>query len=207
MVTIKSDYKRLIRDLKRVEGGMQQTTAAMLNIISTGAASAQARNIRTKMIVRGAYTERSLVHYKASASKPIDRQNAIVGTKSPYLPVQDSGGKVKAKKKYIAVPTNKVRGKDRKKRIPARYRIDQPGSKVFMLKPARPTKTLKRAALFIRRGKKIEKIRDIGARDYTLKARRWHRDAVEKFGSAAMRKAVFYREGRKMLERIAAGGK
>jgi len=200
MITVKSDYKTLLRDLKRVEGGMQQATAAMLNVISTGAASRQKGNIQRTMIVRGPYTLKSLVHYRASATKPIAKQNAIVGTKSPYLPVHDKGGKVKARKRVIAVPTNKVRGADRKRRVPARYRLDKMAG-AFILRPNGGR--LQRPAMFIRRGKKLEKVRDLGASSYTLKAKEWHTEAVERFGSKSMREAVFRREGKRILGKAA----
>lgn len=201
MVTIKTNEREVRKALSRIPGAMQEATAAMLNVISTGAASRQKGNVQREMIVRGPYTLKSLVHYKASASKPIDRQNAIVGTKSPYLPVHDKGGKVKAQKKRIAVPTNKVRGKDRKKRVAARYRLDKMAG-AFILRPNGGR--LKRSAMFIREGKrgKLVKVRDLGAAAYTLKANQWHTEAIEKFGRKEMRRAVFVRESKRILGRV-----
>lgn len=210
---ITSNAKEYLRDLAKVERGLERAAAGTLNAVSGAAATRQAGNIRRTMIVRGPYTEKSLVHYKASASKPIAKQNAIVGTKSPYLPIQDKGGKVKARKRVIAVPTNRVRGKDRRKKVPSRYRLDKM-EKAFVLRPSRlgaprvrhgatvPYK-LKRPALFIRRGKKLEKVRDMGARDYRLKARLWHTEAVKKFGTYPMMAAAYRREAKRILGRAA----
>lgn len=205
MIRITNNSREYLADLKKIENGIERAAAGALNAVSGAAASGQAANVRRTMIVRGKYTERSLVHYKASASKPLAKQNAIVGTKSPYLPVQDSGGTVKARKRMIAVPTNVVRGKDRKKRVPSRYRIDKMAG-AFVLRPSSKGGRLKRPGLFIRQGKKgkLVKVRDLGSSSYTLKARNWHTEAIKKFGTYPMMSAAFRREAKRILGHAAS---
>jgi hypothetical protein len=202
MFRVTNNSREYLRELAKVEKGLQRAAAGALNAVSGAAASRQAANVRRTMIVRGQYTEKSLVHYKAGESKPLAKQNAIVGTKSPYLPVHDKGGRIKARKRVIAVPTNRVRGKDRRKKVPSRYRIDKMAG-AFVLRPNGGR--LKRPALFIRQGKKgkLVKVRDLGASNYTLKARLWHTEAVKKYGTYPMMAAAYRREAKRILGKAA----
>jgi len=142
MFTMTSDALAYARALEKMEKtALPKVTARTLNAISGGAMIQQGVNLRSSMIIRSKYTEKSLRHYKASETKPVARQNAVVGSVSPYLPIQNDGGKIRAKNKKIAIPTNKIRGADRKKKIPARYRISsmQPigKTKFFVLYPTK----------------------------------------------------------------------
>ncbi len=196
MIKITSNSREYLAALNRIEGAMQKVTAETLTETAQAVTKRAERNIRGKLIVRTPYTLKSLVTYKASASKPIDRQNSVSGTKSEYLPVQDTGGVIKAKKKVIAVPTNTVRGKDRKKRIAKKYKLGA-DNKAFVLKPG---KTLQRTALFVRQGKRIIKIRDLQESKYTLKPVHWHTDAVKEYGNYAFMSKAFARQAARYLK-------
>lgn len=127
MIRVTSNSKEYLKALAKTVDGLQQVTAATLTDTAEAVTLRSALNVRGKMIVRTDYTTRSLVTYKASAAKPIKKQNSVSGTKSEYLPIQDEGGTIRARKKTIAIPTNRVRGKDRKKKVPAKYRMDRSG--------------------------------------------------------------------------------
>lgn len=211
MFRITSNSAQYLAQLEAIPKAMQAVTAATLTDVAQSVTKRSERNIRKSMIVRTDYTTKSLVTWKASASKPIARQNAISGTRSEYLPIQESGGKVKARRKVIAVPTNTVRGKDRRKRVPGKYKIDTMGDKAFVLRPSRSGSprtrhgktvpyVLKRPALFLRTGKRtLKKVRDLGAKDYRLKAKRWHSEAVKTYGNWAYMSKVFARKARQYL--------
>jgi hypothetical protein len=114
---------------------MQAVTAQTLTDTAHAVTVRSERNIKKDMIVRTPYTTRSLKTFKASASRPIDRQDAVSGTVSDYLPIHDEGGTTRARKKRIPVPTNKVRGLDRKKRVPSSKTLQALGSRAFALFP------------------------------------------------------------------------
>jgi hypothetical protein len=199
MMKIATNCPEVVAALKKDAKAMQTVTAATLTDVAKAVTVRSERNIRHDMIVRTPYTTRSLKTYKASPSRPIARQDSVSGTASDYLPIQDTGGKVKARRKVIAVPTNAVRGADRKKKVPSKYRINNM-PKAFVLHPSSPSKILRRPALFLRRGKRLIKVRDLGARDYQLKATRWHSEAVGKYGNYAYMGQVFAHNGRRYLK-------
>lgn len=200
MFSITSNSKEFMRDLHRIPKAMQEVTAATLTQTAQAVTKRSERNLGRTMIVRTSFTPRSLKTYKASPGRPIDRQDSVAGTISDYLPIQDQGGKIKARRRVLAVPTNRVRGSDRKRRVTQKYRLDSM-PRAFVLRPSSPTKILKRPALFIRTGKKgkLEKVRDLGARDYTLKARLWHTEAVNKYGNWEYMAQVFRREAMRRI--------
>lgn len=208
-----TDTRAWSRELDKIENGIQRATAGTLNRVSAKAHERQTVNVGKDMIVRTPYTIKSLKRYPASESKPIQRQNAIVGTVSPYLPIQDKGGTIKARRKAIAVPTNSVRGKDRRKRVAPRYRIDQMGDKAFILRPntsgaqrmrkGRPVPyRLARPALFLRTSKhKLVKVRDLSQGAYRIKGRKWHSDAVKSVGTYAEFRKAYIEESRDLVRR------
>lgn len=212
MYKITSNSAQYLKALLAVPKAMQKVTAATLTDTAKAVEVRSLRNLKKTMIVRTAYTTKSLKTWKASENKPIARQNAVTGTISDYLPVQDKGGRIKARKKVIAVPTNTVRGKDRRKRVPGKYKIDEMGARAFVLRPSRSgaprirhgkpvPHVLTRPALFIRVGKrgKLVKARDLGGKGYKLKARNWHTEAVKKYGNYAYMSQVFARNARRLL--------
>jgi len=127
-IQVTNNAPELVRELHKVEGAFQKVVAATLTETAKAVTTRSERNLKRTMIIRTTYTPKSLKTYPASATKPLARQNAVSGTISPYLPIQDEGGKISAKKKRIAVPTNRVRGKDRKKKIPGKYRLNNAGA-------------------------------------------------------------------------------
>lgn len=210
MFRITSNSKQFLRDLSKRDGGMQKVTAATLTDTAQAVTKRSERNLKRDMIIRSpGYTLGSLKTYKASPSRPIARQDSVAGTISPYLPIHDEGGKIRARRKVIAVPTNRVRGADRKKKIPKRY--IGPIASAFILRPTKHPDTprirggravpyrLKRAMVFIRQGRRIFPIYDIEKDSYQLKATHWHTEAVGKYGNWDYMAQVFRRQARKLL--------
>lgn len=230
MFSITSNSKEFMRDLHRIPKAMQQVTAATLTQTAQAVTKRSERNLGRTMIVRTPFTTRSLRTYKASPGRPIDRQDSVSGTISDYLPVQDEGGKIKAKGRKIPIPTNRLRGADRKKKVSPKYRMNRSGdiqftrpykkgAKFFALYPTtadmddeknwgerrgkkktkykvNPDKIfgrkrgdrtvgyrLSRPAIFTREGKRLLKVRDIGEATVKVRARKWHREAVETYGN------------------------
>lgn len=195
MVLITSNSRQYLAALGKIPEAMQKVTAATLTETAEKVTEQSQRNVAKKMIVRTPYTTKSIVTYKASATRPIARQDAISGTKSDYLPIQDAGGIIRAKNKRIGVPTNAIRGSARKKKIPARYRAGQT-PKAFTMRGDDG-----HLGLYVRKNKKsMVKIRDLEKAIYTLKATNWHKDAVNKYGNYQYMAKVFERQARKYLK-------
>lgn len=202
LTTDAAAYEKALAKLSK--DALPKVTARTLNAVSTAAAAQQKKNIHAKMIVRAKYTDNSLKHYKASEAKPIARQNAVVGSTSSYLPIHDSGGTIRAKKQRIAIPTNKLRGVNRRKKISPSMRIgEQAKRKFFVLGPASPVRVVKRPGLYYRKSKtKIVRVRDLSMKSFRLRGNRWHSDAVAKYAKAGIISAVFIREAKKELAKV-----
>lgn len=191
------------RKLKRMsKEAFPKAVAATLTTLGRAAHNRSIRNIKQKMIVRNQYTERSMKFYKASPLKSFDRMNAVTGSISPYLPIQDTGGTVRGKGGRVPIPSNALRGPDRRKVIPARFRMRRlgrlgaPGSKFFV------TGGSGREAIYYRKNKTTAvRLRTL-KRSYRVPARRWHTDAVRAFSSRSLFEAAFNREARKALGTI-----
>ncbi len=164
------------------------------------------RNIKSDLILRNQYTERSMILWKSKykPGRSIDRISATTGSKSPYLPLQETGGVVRAKKSKIPVPTLAGRRGKWRKPIPPSLRMNRmgaigtEGSKFFFMKSPGGKK-----GIFYRKSKKkIVKVRDISRRSYRIKATRWHSEAVKKFGNKRIMGQLFVQEAKRQLAKV-----
>src|SRR5574344_1563833 len=110
-ITAQMDTKQVEMLLKMLsKGALDKASARTLNRIAKRVDNAQRENVQKDFINRNQYTANSLRMYSASESRPMDKQDAVVGSVSPYLPVQESGGTVRAQKQKIPIPTLASRG-------------------------------------------------------------------------------------------------
>jgi hypothetical protein len=188
--------------------GFPQVIANTLTQAARIADKAQRENLRKDFTLRNQYTEGSLFMWPASPTHAISRMNAVVGTKSPYLPIQETGGTERAKGKSLAMPTVAGRGGDVKKAIPTPLTLRAMGQiggtsqkftkkgnarrgKGFFILPAGPA--LKHPAIFLRQGNQLLKLRLLGKKTQQVRARHWHTDAVKK---------ITYRELNEIFTRV-----
>jgi len=225
MFKITSNSKEFMRELYKREGALQKVTAATLTDTAQAVTTRSERNLLRSMIVRTPYTLKSLKTYKASPKRPIEKQDAISGTVSPYLPIQDEGGKIRARRKMIAVPTNVLRGKDRKRKVPAKFRLANMGS----ITKSNPQKLFKlKSGIYYRKGEALGaahwgkqrrydrmfgavsrqksqramvKVRSFVS-SIRLRGRKWHSEAVEKYGNWAYMATVFKRQAQRYLKGV-----
>jgi hypothetical protein len=176
-------------------------------------------NLRRDFILRNKYTEGSLAYYKANPKKDINRINAIVGSKQPYLALQEQGGTEKATGKKLAMPTVAGRGGSFKNIIPKNLALRAMGqikgtSQRFTKKGNRvrgkgffilgPGPSLKAPAIFYRRGGTLHKIRLLGKKTQKVKARHWHRDAVNRYATTTNMQMAFIAEARRRIAKYQA---
>lgn len=192
--------------------GFPEIIARTLNVHAGLAGMRQLQNLRKDFTLRNEYTEGSLhigkgagsegLYWPASPTVPIQRMNAVVGSKSPYLPLQETGGVAQAKGKSLAMPTLAGRGGDEKRPIPQFFRFRSMGqlggtrqkyttrgrrirSKGFFI--LGPGPRLKEPAIFFREpgggGARLMKIRLIGRKSQRVRATHWHTEAVRHYGT------------------------
>lgn len=185
------------------DDALPKTIAATINRMTRSAHKQQKQNIKAMFTLRNQYTERSLVYWEARPKKPISRINAIIGTRQPYLALQEEGGRVSPKRgARIPVPTRAARRFRWNRPILRKYsmrrlgRISTPGKRgtsgAFFAKFNKP-------GIFIRTGKKLLMVRDLSQKSYTLKPRRWHSSAVTKYSSRNLWSKIFIWEASRYL--------
>ena len=196
---------------------LPEAIAAGINRIASGVALAQRNNLREDFILRNQYTEKSLAYYRANPKKDIARINAIVGSKQPYLALQEEGGTRRPKQgKKVPVPTKTARGGNWKAPIQRRYtpRKGPLSSKFFILRPGAGTTGAKRRiayqlqspAMFKREGGLLVKVRLLDQPSYHLKARHWHGRAVDKYARKDLMAMAFIQEAKRRLAKYQATG-
>jgi len=210
--------------------GFPEVISKTLNTQARLAGIRQLQNLRKDMTLRNDYTERSLyigkgegtdgLFWPALPTTPIGRMNAVVGSKSPYLAIQETGG---TKQKAGSMPTKAGRGGDEKQVIPNYFRLRAMGSigggkGSFTARGKRrkgagffilgPGPRLKQPAIFwrqpryggtmVRRNRpgqgtlnKLYKIRLLGKKTQTVKATHFHTEAVRYYGTWAKFNATY----------------
>ncbi len=223
-------YREALRRWSDVD--LPECIAAGINRIASGAALGQRNNLRQRFILRNKYAEGSLVYYPARAMgskgpRAIASINAIVGSKQPFLALQEEGGTERARGKSLAMPTVAGRGGNVRSVIPNRLRIRSmgtlgargKGSRGFFFLPPGPR--LNQPAIFwrqpryggamVRRNRpgqgalnKLYKIRLLGRETQQVKGRNWHRDAVERYGTSTLLQVAFIAEAKRRIAKYAA---
>jgi hypothetical protein len=209
---------------KAVRLGFPEAIADTLNTTATTAAVRALMNVKRDFTLRNQYTEGSLhigkmgtryndMIWPADPARKIQSMNAVIGSKSPYLPLHDTGGTERAASgKALAMPTVAGRGGDVKKAIPTYFRLRamgaigggkqgytasgrrRKGKGFFILGPG---PTLREPAIFFREvgtpGAPLMKIRLLGKKAQPVKATHWHTSAVRSVGTFAQMNATFER--------------
>ena len=204
MFSIKTDVKAWTRKMNRVNKELlPKAIVATVNRAGQAAHSRSIRNIKNMFTVRNPYTEGSMKFWPAKyrLGRSIDRINAITGSKSPYLPLQETGGVVRARRQRIPIPTTAARrGKTKAGVVAPAYRMSKigqigRGSKFFYMRTRKP-------GIFTRRGKRLIMIRDLSLRSYRLERRPWHSEAVKKYGNKRVMGQVFVMEAKRQLAKV-----
>lgn len=191
------DARAYYRGMKNmIRRGFPQVVAGVLTQGAHLVDRGQKENLRKHFILRNPYTEGSLFVLPANSSMPIGRMNAFVGSRSPYLPIQETGGTERAKGKTLAMPTIAGRGGSKERVIPIPLSIRAMGqiagmsakttkrgrrmrSKGFFI--LGPGPRLKQPAIFYRpKGGQMIKVRLLGHKTQQVKATHWHSDAVKR---------------------------
>ncbi len=207
MFSVTTDVKSWTRKMNRVNKELlPKAMGNALNRACKAAHGRSIRNIKSDFTLRNQYTERSmklqLSKYKPGRS--IDRINATTGSKSSYLPIQETGGVIRARRQRIPVPTLAGRRGKWRKPIPPSLRMNRmgrigmAGSKFFFM-----TSPGGKKGIFIRRGKKkIVKVRDISRRSYRVRGTKWHSEAVKKYGNRRVIGQLFIQEAKRQLGKV-----
>ena len=205
MIKINVEAKALERQLRQYQkDALPKAVAASLNAVSLAAHRQSERNVRTRFTIRNRFTLRSLKRWSANPKPDIRRINSVTGTISSYLPLQEEGGTVRARRQKMAIPTKSARiSRSKSRPVATRFRMNRMGdvgrgNKFFMMR-SRAGKL----GIFTRRTKrKLVMVRDLSVRSFHLRPRRWHRDAIRKFNRRSLYMSVFIREAKKGLGRI-----
>ena len=207
MFSVESDIKAYTRKMNKINKELlPQAIGATVNTACKGAHARITKGLQKDFTLRNTYTERSLKLYqnKYKPGRSIDRINAVTGSISPYLPIQETGGTIRAKNQRLSVPTLAGRRGRWRKPIPPSLRFNRmgeigtQGSKFFFM-----TSRGGKKGIFRRRSKKkIEKVRDISKRYIRIKPMRWHSKAVEYFSSKEFFARTFIHHAKRFMRGI-----
>jgi len=212
------DIRSLAKHLRLLSGpAFSQATADTLNRIAAAANGEQGRNLRRDFTLRNKFTAGSLMMFKATPKPDANKINALVGSKSPYLDEQEAGGVALTTQGKAAetMPSLAARRGSWGRAVTAGYRqktfgtvghrgsngrMTPKGAKLFWLKGG----SLKHPTLFLRRGKKLTKVRVKTHGPINLKATHWHSRAMAKAGRPALISAAYGVELNKQLSKLGA---
>jgi len=208
MFSITTDVKAWTRKMNRVNKELlPRAIVATVNTAAKGSLARSLKIIRDDFTLRNEYTKKSLIIWKSKykPGRSIDRINAQVGTKSPSLPIQETGGTIRARRKKIPVPTLAGRRGKWRKPIPPALRMNRmgeigtEGSKFFFM-----TSPGGKKGIFTRKGKKkIVKVRDISRRSYRIRPTKWHSKSTEYFRKRGTLERIFIHHAKRQLAKIA----
>lgn len=204
-----------------IRKGLPDVVARTLNVTAASAQMQAVVNLRKDFTLRNQYTEQGLFIASPSAATiggriwpakgtNIARMNAVAGSKTSYMELQEEGGTARAKGKSFAMPTITGRGGDEKKLIPKVYRLramgqikgarqrytkggrSVRGKGFFILSPG---PVLRQPAIFYRdpreKGARLVKIRLLGKRSQRIKPMHFFRAAVLSTATYAKMNATF----------------
>ena len=123
------------------------------------------------------------------------------GTISPYLPLQETGGVIRARRQRIPVPTLAARrGKSRAGVIAPRFRMSKlgqlgRGSKFFFMR-------LRKPGIFIRQKKRLIMIRDLSIASRRIEPTGWFSEAVKKYHNRRFLEKIYCMEAKKEITRL-----
>ena len=206
MFSVTTDVKAWTRKMDRVNKELlPRAQVATLNRACKAAHGRSIRNIKSDFTLRNQYTERSMKFSPAKVRSSGVAGYAVTGSISPYLPIQETGGVIRARRQRIPVPTLAGRRGKWRKPIPPALRMNRmgqigtEGSKFFFL-----TSPGGKKGIFTRKGKKkIVKVRDISRRSYRVRGTKWHSEAVGKYGNKRVMGQVFVQEAKRQLAKVA----
>lgn len=209
MIYVQPQTKEWIRKLDRyTKGGLPRARVATVNALARASLSGQRREL-DKMILRNKYTEGSLRISLAKVRSSGQAGNAIIGTVSPYLPLQETGGiRRPVRGRAVPVPTQRARAGNWRKPIIRPYILGpkvqfgkrKKGGGGFFILPAGGR--MRRPGVFTRTTVgHLVKVRTLLPR-FRLKATHWHTGPVRKYATHSLAAQVFVREAKKQLGMI-----
>lgn len=186
---------------------LPRAVASTLNATADAVKNEAQRNVRRKMIVRTQYTINSIRQDRTARGRNIRAMFSRVGSLSPYLPIQDEGGTVRADRMRIPIPTLQARtSRSIRRAIAGRYRMNAMGAfgkggRFFMGRPRggnRPVGVWERT----NRNKRIRLIRNLEHRQVRIRPTRWFSDAIGRYGTYQFINAQYRAAARRELRRI-----
>ena len=197
-----AEYRAYQRRLERLAAGTYpRVIADTINTVAGFAHVQSVRNVRDRMTLRNAYTERSIRFYKANPKTDATKINAITGSVQPYMATQETGGYRRPKRgRKVPVATLRARGGSPTSVVRKKYHAGQLGEKQFIGKPRggnRPSGVWERT----NRNKRLKMIRNLEAERVQIDATNWHTDAMKKYSTRKMMTDEFLRQARSELKK------
>ncbi len=205
MFSYEADIKKYNKTLRKLSTeAIPRAIAATLNRQAEATNTQALTNIKKKLIVRTPFTTKNLRVSKSRPKPDIGAMYSKAGTISPYLPIQETGGTIRAKNERLPIPTLAGRRGRWDRPIPPSLRMNRmgeigtEGSKFFFM----TSRGGKKGIFYRKSKKKIVKVRDISKRFIRIKPTHWFSEAVRKFHNRRFLEKVYCMEAKKEIARI-----
>lgn len=193
------DTKAWVKKLNKFNKDLlPKVVANTLNTVSELAQKQSINNVKGRFTLRNQFTLGSFMHWKASPKDRIYKINAVIGSRSPYLPIQEEGAHITPKKRVHAIATLWARGGANQNVIRKRYRLNELGEarlrkSIYFMLPSgiyyRKGRAKKRRQVGVRR--ELVKVYSFTRKTIKLRPKNWHTDAVKKWSTEAVMARAF----------------
>ena len=176
-----------------------------VNTIGAAFLSRAKQSMEKELIIRSNYTRKSMFIYKSKyrTGRQISRINCKVGSRSPYMAIQEFGGTVKAQRRFVPIPTVAGRGGDLRKAIPRRLRMSSinvdSSEGGFMIGTPRGRRT---RGLYQRKGGRLIMLRNLTKGSVQVPKSAWFSKPLDYFRSDDLWERTFRHHARKYLNRM-----
>jgi hypothetical protein len=205
------EYRAYQKKLERLAAGtFPRVIADTVNTVAGFAHIQSIRNVRERMVLRNAYTERSIRYYKANPKADATKINAVTGSVQPYMALQEKGGYRRPKRgRKAPVATLAARGGSSTRVVLRKFMAGTLFKDMFVGVPRGimgkgPYAGGKRPlGVYLRhnKNKRLTMLRNLASDRVPIKATKWHTDAIAKYSSRSFMTAEFLRQARYLLKK------
>jgi len=204
------ETKSLERALRMIsQEALPEATAHTLNFIALKVERKARSNMESKFTIRTPYTRNSLRVQRRARGNNINRMYATVGSSSHYLARQDQGGRIRAKKFRIPIPTLNARGGSHQSIILRKFAMNQMGNfgqsyggttRFFTGVPKGGKRKL---GIYYRHNnnRSLMMIRNLESSEVNIKKSGWFTNAVEDEATPEKIREEFNRNARRVIAR------
>lgn len=204
MINFKVDKKQFAKTMAALsvvrKSAIPLTMRMTLNDAAYAVGARATESIKGKFTTRNKFTERGIWVQQAT-QRDVRDMTAVVGHRSSYMEMQETGGVIAAKKEHKPIPTKGARiGKSASKVVRKPFRMNKlrvrKGSKFFVGNPRG------KKGIFMRMKRRVVMLWDLSRKMVTIKKRPWFEPVVAKVSRRSDFATAFFSNAEKVFRRF-----